>query len=392
MTLLAADGDAVPDGEGRERAVADLGALLDRWREARDGGDPLAAVDWWGPALQAASAPRAVDEGGLEEVAADPDDDGYRMAIWVPPDRAADPAPLPAVVVFLEFSMDPYATLRQHYGSLLESRLFVLPLLLHPRNAGRDRALSDPDALPRALRLLAARHALDRDRVAVDGHGRGAALATVAAARHAALLQTAIHRMPWERPPLAANLGLLTHLVLTTPAPDGAVGDVLASIRERAWETEHAEAEDFPLSFVSLAPRVQRWLAAPGARRIRDQREEYRWVGPAVEGAERWGRWFVVDEVSTPGEGRLCAVRIRKDRGQNAVVLETENVVAFRLLLNDGLLDLDRPVAVSVNGVWVTPVSPVRDIAAVLRWARRDPGLFVASEVAIRVPEHARGR
>jgi hypothetical protein len=195
-----------------------------------------------------------------------------------------------------------------------------------------------------------------------------------------------------ETSPLVANLSLAAHLLLTPGNAEGPLAEAGRLVRESASELAVVESDGFRSSFMEDAPRINQWIRSLTPRRVSDPRQELSWVGGTIAGAERWGHWFEVDDVPDRGADRSCFVSRRIDPARNAVLLTTRNVGSLRLLLNDAVLDLDRTVAVEVNGTWLPPLEVRRDLSVLRRWAERDRSLVITADPLIRIPPAARGR
>lgn len=382
------------DGRGaatREAAFTSLESLVDRWR-AGGGAHPLSGVAWWRAALRATAPRSAGAPRGILRERPDAEDENLEFLLSVP--ERWDPAgpPLPVLLTLLEYDAAPGTTLRLHYGDLLDTHLVAAGLLIHPRRQGVDPFLSDPTRLLKGLDLLSSRWPVDFDRVSLDGMGRGVAAAETLAAVAATRFHGAVHRAPMATSPLAANLSLFAQLLLVPPDAAGPMADAAATLRGAAWETTVVEDDGYATAFLGCAPQVAAWIRALPPRRLADPRLDFTWTGGTDAGAETWGHRFVVDDVPDRGADRTCSVRFRVDRVRNAVLLDVRNVGSLRLLLSDEVVDLDRTVAVQVNGNWLPPRETGRDLETLRRWAERDRGVVVTAEFPVRVPPGSRAK
>ena len=93
---------------------------------------------------------------------------------------------------------------------------------------------------------------------------------------------------------------------------------------------------------------------------------------PTGEDPELLPRWGTRIQLRGPTVERRPYGRIRATRRGNRFDVRTENVAAFRLLLADGEVDLDRPVTVSVDGEVRFEGKVEASLGTLLAWAGRD--------------------
>ncbi len=105
-------------------------------------------------------------------------------------------------------------------------------------------------------------------------------------------------------------------------------------------------------------------------------------------------------EDSRPGDPDFPRIDAKVDRATNRITLETVNVLQINLFLSDALVDLDKPVVISVNGKDRAPQKFTRDLRAMFdtRFNNADGynGLYTAStlieEIAPNAPARAPGK
>jgi len=134
---------------------------------------------------------------------------------------------------------------------------------------------------------------------------------------------------------------------------------------------------------------VASWIAAvPPRRSAALPRVPVSWSTITGEKYRTWGPGFVVRRVLSSAPGRTVRVALSFDRARNAAVLETGGVAELLLLLTDDDLDLDRPVKVVAGGMVVEEARVPRSLDAIRAWSSQgEPGLFVAGELTVRLPE-----
>ncbi|MFM8535321.1 MAG: prolyl oligopeptidase family serine peptidase [Acidimicrobiia bacterium] len=149
------------------------------------------------------------------------------------------------------------------------------------------------------------------------------------------------------------------------------------------WPTERAPYEQF----VREHPRV----AHPPA---------LSWETERVDRFNR-NRWLVINELrrevvrDTPltdlgffGHAKLSG-RVDVRRNGNTFDAVVRNVASFTLLLSPDVIDVSKPVVVTVNGKQVHGGAVKKDPATLMRWAARDNDrtMLYGAELTIRVPE-----
>ena len=381
---FAGDGSDPAGRAAQDASFARVKALAGRWAAA-SGKDPLASAAWWRAALARSMAPAEPAAAGWvrEEVAFL----GESIPFLVSTPATAG-APAPAILCVVDAVQDPQALLEEHYGPLLATHAVVAVLLRHPRYEPVDPVMNDPRTALLAVGQAARGRALDRDRVMLDGFGRGAGIAALLAADSARVFCGAVLRGPFAAGEPAGNLALNPLLLIGPAAPEGPMATAFAVIREAAPEVRVLASDDFAGGYLDRAAAIAEWIAALPPRRVADPRRPFTWS--SVTG-DRWlsfGHAFVVKRTTGFGPGRTVKVRIERDPERNAVLLETDGVAEILLLLSDEGLDLERPVKVFVGGALAGERKVERSLDTVRTWSDVAEGtVFATAEWTLRIGE-----
>ncbi|MCK6481856.1 MAG: hypothetical protein L6R43_17435 [Planctomycetes bacterium] len=367
-------------GSGAARMAAQSaleGAVAEWAAEAKD--DPLKATEWWRTAL-AGTFNAGARKAGISEVRIPLE--GKEARFWVSVPKSYNPKNLhPLLLVILDREEDPKRWLGGTYGDLLKDWL-VVAVSTDSKAAGID--------IPREpwLAALGLRHAIeeyrvDLDRVVLDAGPGSANLAANLGAEWAVHFSGVVLRGPSLVSPLATNLLLCGTLAAMpdnpNPAQKGALEALQKSVPGAAVIPATAHAE------------VQKWIAALPPRRITNPGTlSFSWK-TRPQGGEPWAYWFWVFRAADAKKDRFVDLTFtRTDRG-GSVAITGDNLAEGILLLNDDLLDLDREVAVTVNGTEVWKGVPRRQVRTALYWIGQsgERTLFAPTEIRFTVPTAA---
>jgi len=341
----------------RSRAFGVLEAAVKDWADAnasgdagRKGTDPLRKVPWWRSALSKILPQEAVPTG-IKKQDITIGESQIRMSVVtsVPPGyRGRGEDTYPVILAIFEKDADGRKLVEAHYKDLLKSHFVVaLP----------DDQVKGPLSVFFALAWTSLVHRVDRDRVVLDGHGRGARLVEEIAPELALQLQGVVFRSTTRAHPLAANLGLFPcWAFLRTPATEASQEAIdairgacpRATVKEVPGEPDAADLE-----------ALQAWVAALPPREVSDQSKPYHWSTLNLRGLGRWGYWIVAAEAVEEGP---ISISVARDPATNSVNIVARNLAAGSLLLNDEILDLEVPVKVKVNGIQVAAAVPTRSL------------------------------
>ncbi len=307
--------------------------------------DPLRMVSWWKARLME-TLPTDALPTGIHKDEFILGGTKYPLVISVPSKyrgKVAE-APYPLILTVLEKEADPKKTLQAAYGALLETHFVVASYEDRLRNEGRFQ----PGLVLPALLCAHFRYRIDRDRVVLDGLGKGARFVDEAAASPEMALQFngAVLRNPATVSPFLKNLGLFPTAVI---APEPAPAPVAAFVAA-VGAVDPAQPKVLPPGDEEA---VQAWIANLPPRRVSDQKQPFSfWMRST--GRTHWAFWIHVSRAYDAGPDKPIHVAIRnRDPEHNLVDLVCRNVSDAVLYLNDEILDLDQPITVRVNGVVV---------------------------------------
>ncbi len=297
--------------EGETDALGRLDRRLHALSRDREGDHPLAHVAAWREMLREVWGGDGIPGPGIHSIDwQSPFQPGkVRFAILVG-DRLPD-EPFALVLSIPPPDEGPAGHLYRHWRGVGSGYV-----VLAPERTDQDE--SHPGRLLLPLRNVRERWSVDDDRIFVAGLGNQA----MVAARLAAIFADRFAGLVLDGPtvpevPLRGNLEPLPVLTVN--------GD------ER------------------LASRVSDWLARgasglPIRRDLFPRRIDWR-IGPDGAASRAW--WLLVARRRSGTEASRIKAEIRAD---NRIEIETEGLRGFRVLLNDRLVDLDRPVILRVNG------------------------------------------
>ena len=357
------DGDAIV---AREEAFLELKALVDRWA-ASSKRHPLASATWWRAALRRAHPTGEDERRGFVGAGVPWLGRAFPVLYCVP----EGPGPFPTVIGFVEGDAREEAKAR--WGNLLATHLVVVVPRMGPVS-------EDPRLAMLTLADAGKKWGVDRDLVVLDGVGAESAAAVAAlAGEESRRLAGIVLRGPSVPAGPPENLAMLPVLgLLPADAPASGPGSG-ADLSAACPSTTLLRGAD--------EAAIQEWIGSLPPRPSADPRRAAVWATVTGENYRSWGPGFIVRRYRGIGSGRPVRVSIRRDRERNAVVLTTENVSEILLLLTDEDLDLDRQVAIVVDGNTIETRRAERSLETVRTWCMQEPGLFVAAEMAIRIPE-----
>lgn len=100
-------------------------------------------------------------------------------------------------------------------------------------------------------------------------------------------------------------------------------------------------------------------------------------------------RAYWVELIDYEIEPTMSSVKAKVDRANNAVDITCENVNEMKITLSDRMLDLDKPVKVTVNGKPIVDKTVERSLEYFLKYYEGnsfDPGVVPSAEIMIKVP------
>ena len=270
-----------------------------------------------------------------------------------------------------------------------------------------------------ALRHLRAIYNIDTDRVSVAGTGGGGLLAWAVAIRHpdrfAALVvrNTRIDEVSRLYLPAANNLAI--YQLVSERAPPEMIGTLREADSALARWKYPARREEVPghrhPAMPELNPKVGQWLTD---KRRNPYPHTVRLISFQHENAESY--WVRIDrfaptvfdpdrKVRSTGpmgiqltEDQILAMylgRMERELGSvaatihpgNRIRVDTRHVLDLTLFLDDALVDLDRPVVISLNGEIAFRGTLARSLDTLFDTARRhrDPRLCYSASVSLKV-------
>lgn len=195
---------------------------------------------------------------------------------------------------------------------------------------------------------VAQRHLnVDRDRLYIDGVGSGCRTVLRAATSAPDRFAAIVLREPLSVPQVAYdNLSGVPVLVLSSAKSDAAAGSVRRAV-SAVWDgrCELRGSLDFG------DDQVREWC---GRRRRHLMRERVKLV-MRPEGVVD-GYWVggISADLGTGDADRPASIEVLADKSRALITVNAWRIERFSLLLNDELIDLDRPFTLEVNGVAVT--------------------------------------
>jgi hypothetical protein len=372
----------------RAKAAGELVKLIQDWNASIAPGNCLRMVAWWKARLEE-TQPSENHGTGIH-----PKEDfttrtgKFPLAVSLPASyRGKGTEVYPLILTVIDKEADPRKVLTAVYGKLLDTHIVV---------AGFESSIKAPQKLLDGLLYAYYSFRIDRDRVLIDGIGKGARFVEELAVSDTSALQWngAVFRSPAMTSPLAGNLGLFPCAVLEPPSPTGPVATAILTIKTQT-KTEVVPAPT-PADEGALQ-KVRDWITALPPRKVADQKNPYTMWFRSSRG-NTWGFWFVFNQaVEGPPDQPTVRMKISRDPKHNRVDLECVNLAAGTLLLNDEVLDLDKAVVVRVNGIVVAREIPLRNAMltfdaiggwATTSWGPRD--YFITAQIPFVVEGDAR--
>jgi len=362
---------------GRLSARAGLEAALTDWEaEAKD--DPLRAVKWWRGMLAGTLPAGARHAGIAAEKVAFLD---REATVWISTPKSYGPKSVfPMVLVVLDRGEDPKKVLPSMYGDLLKEWI-VVAVVADPKEAGFD-VVKEPWMAAVGLRYAIDNLRVDRDRVVIDASPGISNLALSLGAEWAVQFAGFVLRGATTSSPLVSNLALGSVLALAPePATDAqkkVVEEVRAAVPGAAFAAEGKGGAD----------AVQKWLAALPPRKISNpETATFSWK-TRPQGGEPWGYWLWVFRAADPKKDRLVTVTVTRNAAGAVIEVQSDNLAEGILLLNDDVVDLERDLAVKVNGREVWKGKAERRLRTALSWIEQtgERTLFVPAELRFTVP------
>jgi len=249
-----------------------------------------------------------------------------------------------------------------------------------------------------AFRILFEQVRFDRGRVVLDGWGDASLdalrLVTNVPSFFAGLL---LRGGPVASEEIAyANLhGIQTLYVRGESSPDD-----LSALTE--VEAPGVEVEVIDAGGSALEPpeetraRLAEWLTAC-EKDLAPAEVRYH-PAEVVYGSSHWLQAYVVNRRATakPGDEDYPFMHATIDRDSNTIAIETVNVLELRAFLSDALVDMDRPVTITVNGEEAWRKVPQRSLRFLLenRYYNNsgDYGLYTAAAFLDDIEPNVPGR
>jgi hypothetical protein len=316
---------------GRADASGEIETLVLEWNKSIPLNNCLRLVAWWKARLEETQPSENRPTGIRPKEEFTVFGKTWTFAVSVPNSyRGKGTDLLPVILTVIDKDADPKNVFKDSYGKLLDTHLVV---------ASREPAVPNAGALLNGIYYAHLNYRIDRDRVTLDGIGKGARFVEELAAAEYACLQWngVVIRNPSAVQPLEGNFGLF---------PVG--------VFEGATEKEKAAAE---------AHR-----AAGDPAKAHDPRKPFTIWFKSTGRMPKWGYWFTVDQAVDGGVDQPLRVSISRDPALNVVDLDATNLAEATLLLNDEVLDLDQPVHVRVNGIVVAKERLVRNVMNTFDW------------------------
>ncbi len=370
----------------RNQARATLASAMGEWREAAKD-DPLRAVAWWRGALERtlpAANPKRT--GVFEEKI--PYVEGREALLWVSlPKNYSAKNTYPLLLTLVEKGADPRRQWSGHYGDVLKE-FVIVGIPLDSKAAGYD-AVREPWHVGLGLKYAVETFRIDRDRVFLDGPAEASGTVAALGAEWAVHFAGVILRGPRALSPLARNLALPAVLVLEGASPPAGAEAVKAKILEFA-PSATVVALSGPADGEDTAGEVLKWIRSVPRRALPAAGDGFTWMANA-SGGEMWCYWLWVFRAVEAKPGKFVTVSLAWDRARNRARIISENLGEGILLLNDLALDLDREIAVDVNGREVWKGMATRGLDTAVYWVGQtgERPLFAPAEIRFTVPRDA---
>lgn len=380
-----------PDPAGALRLKGDRGTAASKiqagviaWNAALGGkASCLRRMDWWKAKLFDTITQQNRQGGKVEKLEIPFEQGKFPIVLSVPSKYRGKSTDLwPVLLTVLDKGGDPKRILQDLYGDLLNTHIIVA---------------AQENTVPRALVLLRAplpwifhNFRADRERVVLDGVGKGARFVDELAAECAVYFNGAVFRSSKTLSPLARNLALFPCAAVVPASPEAAVVATVTGLRANCPGLREFAPEQ--------ARELQQWIAALPPRRISDQGYEYTWTDRSEGNRQKWGYWVFVVRTVDSGKDQPVVVTVRRDPARNLLDLECTNLDQGVALLNDEVFDLDQPVTIRVNGIVAhREEKPVRNVLNSFDWKDGVLGnplmsksYFITCMIPFTVPENAR--
>lgn len=241
---------------------------------------------------------------------------------------------------------------------------------------------ADEEAMQRGLFFLIGevqrRFHVDRDRLIVDAAGAGCRIALRAGAVAPDRFAGLVLRAPQALPDVPVeNLVGVGVLLLRRDRDEPGARALAQALAADSSFAEHDLAAVEPRELRRWQAQRRRELFRPRVSLVipRDRLIDGWWVSEVGAGA-------LDDELDD--HARLV---VSADREAARITVFAHRVESFELLLNDALIDLDRPFTLDVNGVEVV-MRRSRSLALLcdLALARFDPGFLFTTSITVTVP------
>lgn len=264
--------------------------------------------------------------------------DTIRYAVHAPKSYRVKTGPYPLLLVIPEQGKAPEVALREQWSDagLLEQALVAVVGM--PGNVAdwgaigsRGQAGGVASAM-QVIRQVSRAYSIDPNRVLIAGHARGAQTAIEIAALYPHVFAAAIARAGDLGTTPATNFG---NLAVLLAAAGGNASQFERQARELGHQTVTAIAEP-------ALPEIWTWAQA---QRRQPHPTRVRFSPGKPEAMDSY--WLSVEGFAADGKSQLEA---EIDRDNNLVRVSGEGFSHVRLMLNDRLLDLSKPVRVVING------------------------------------------
>lgn len=291
------------------------------------------------------------------------------------------------------------------YSDLLESAIVLIPLGPE-QGAGRDRGTTEVEGswMARdglitfftAFRVLLEQLRFDRSRVILDGWGEAGLEAT----------QLATNLPSWFAGVISRSGDPGDELVLYDNLRGVPLLYVNGAAEKRAFDAEAFKARKSDLSILeeagsALAPSeetrkaVATWIGerkrdlAPAAIDHKIGNIDFQFVD-----------WILASDPrlranARPGDADFPHVKAEIDRASNTIKIETVNVLELKIFLSDALVDLDKKVAIEVNGKKISEKTYRRELRAMLENRFRTDaysGIYTADVVVTDIEPNVPGK
>jgi hypothetical protein len=225
---------------------------------------------------------------------------------------------------------------------------------------------------------------VDNDRMYLDGSGDGGELAWQAALGKphfwaGVAIRSALPRTLQGLPNCGA-LPVQLHLRAGSPQSSGAAHDNFEKARkDLPIEVKEHTAPDKPARSAFAADTIAEStpeIAAFFAKKARNLAPKRFTFIPITEGDLRFKECYWANLLKY--EDKISKLVAVVDEKENAIDLATENIESFKIYLSDRLVNLDRPVKVTVNGKEHTNRLFSRDLKTFIQYYKknpRDPGI-----------------